>query len=599
MNIRLREKLLFGFVFLALVVISLASGAFFSLNKMQSYILDISAISKETTELQDIHSEFLNLEADLQVYSLTADGEKYQSAIAGGAAISERIIVLAKEEKQADSKEAFTSLLNKNSEFLGKIEEVHDLIEYKQDLSLKKLKEKREQISSKVSKLSDAAFYSGNADAAVTAAQMKANFLTAAMASMEVTNSTSDPNTKVRNFFRAMASFRESGEMLKVYINDKETIKLIEGLINDKSYESDVSKVSEAIISIGRNLDETKEIMSEVSGLIDNLVQNSRKMQNQQLESSNETVSFFKWASSLVLILGGFAVVILVTYLMRTLSVTVKILLSGFENIKNSVSHVVGTSQEMNSNVGRMSRSVADVNQRGQSIEKQVATMSSNIATVSSAVEQLERSIQQIQGISVQSLDRSDAAVDRTGKMEQVIYELSAASEQIEQVVALINTLAEQTNLLALNATIEAARAGAAGKGFSVVADEVKKLAIETTQSTESIREQVSKISDISAHALTYMNELADCVREIETNSRNINDAVNEQQVGTASIGQAISDVASFSISVSRTIQEIGGEMESMRELSTDVVGQTQTVSSDVTKLSDAADEFRVRLSSI
>lgn len=95
------------------------------------------------------------------------------------------------------------------------------------------------------------------------------------------------------------------------------------------------------------------------------------------------------------------------------------------------------------------------------------------------------------------------------------VGQLRTASDQIRQAVDLINQVASQTRLLALNATIEAARAGEAGRGFSVVANEVKSLANETASSSEDIMAQVATVQQAAAGAIEVLESLTESVREM------------------------------------------------------------------------------------
>ena len=101
------------------------------------------------------------------------------------------------------------------------------------------------------------------------------------------------------------------------------------------------------------------------------------------------------------------------------------------------------------------------------------------------------------------------AAVSRADQTDERIGQLSRAAQQIGEVVKLITAIAEQTNLLALNATIEAARAGEAGRGFAVVASEVKSLASQTAKATDEISCHISGIQSATQDSVNAIKETA------------------------------------------------------------------------------------------
>lgn len=150
------------------------------------------------------------------------------------------------------------------------------------------------------------------------------------------------------------------------------------------------------------------------------------------------------------------------------------------------------SSQLSQSQYQAMEAIVTAVNQMSVAI-KEVALSASNTADEMETVnkvtingqETLEQSVQKIESLS-----------DKISSASVVIQELSNNSEQIVTVLDVIRGISEQTNLLALNAAIEAARAGEQGRGFAVVADEVRNLASKTRQSTENIQEMISNLQD-------------------------------------------------------------------------------------------------------
>ncbi|AGL20526.1 methyl-accepting chemotaxis protein [Actinoplanes sp. N902-109] len=140
-------------------------------------------------------------------------------------------------------------------------------------------------------------------------------------------------------------------------------------------------------------------------------------------------------------------------------------------------------------------------------LESAVLTVSEQVATAATEM-----------GASANGLaDFARNAVEDAERGLSTVTSLRTASEQIRTAVDLINQVASQTRLLALNATIEAARAGEAGRGFSVVAGEVKNLANETSESSEEILGQVNTVQAAAADAANVLDSVTGSIREMAT----------------------------------------------------------------------------------
>jgi len=116
---------------------------------------------------------------------------------------------------------------------------------------------------------------------------------------------------------------------------------------------------------------------------------------------------------------------------------------------------------------------------------------------------------------------------------------LSEAANRIGSVMELIQEIAEQTNLLALNATIEAARAGEAGKGFAVVASEVKDLANQTAKATGEISDHVNRVQEETKTAAEAMTGIANKIGEINQVTSAVSAAVEEQSSATQEVSRS------------------------------------------------------------
>lgn len=173
-------------------------------------------------------------------------------------------------------------------------------------------------------------------------------------------------------------------------------------------------------------------------------------------------------------------------------------------------------------------------------LEESAARARSNVESVAAAAEELSYSIKEIAQRAQDASRIAGEAVDYARKSNYVINGLHEASVKIGDVINLINDIASQTNLLALNATIEAARAGEAGRGFSVVASEVKGLADQTSKATEEISMQIEMIQASTLETVESIQSIGSVIDRISEISTAIATAVEEQTAATSEISRNI-----------------------------------------------------------
>ncbi|WP_370327324.1 methyl-accepting chemotaxis protein [Euzebya sp.] len=191
--------------------------------------------------------------------------------------------------------------------------------------------------------------------------------------------------------------------------------------------------------------------------------------------------------------------------------------------------------------------------------------VSGGMHSVSAAATQMGSSIQEIAASSSRAAEVAARAVGSAGEATTTVAQLSRSSEEIGEVLRLITSVAEQTNLLALNATIEAARAGEAGKGFAVVADEVQELAKTTTAATEEIAGRIAAMQGDAHAASTAIARIAEVVEEISALQTTIAAAVEEQTAVTDGIAHAVvasSDGAEHTLASAEDLGRMAAELE-------------------------------------
>jgi len=162
---------------------------------------------------------------------------------------------------------------------------------------------------------------------------------------------------------------------------------------------------------------------------------------------------------------------------------------------------------------------------------------------------------------------------------------LTTAANKIADMVTIISDIAEQTNLLALNATIEAARAGEAGKGFAVVASEVKSLANQTSRSLDEIQSGVDVMQDEVKGAVSRVQSIATQISELTERSDSVSDAVTEQSNVTNEIAQAIQSAFENVNAAASQIGSVAKENSAMVESSGDISSLTTKIEQGVTEL--------------
>lgn len=190
---------------------------------------------------------------------------------------------------------------------------------------------------------------------------------------------------------------------------------------------------------------------------------------------------------------------------------------------------------------------------------------SAYVSSVASAAEELSASIREIDTRLNGSMRIINDVSGISGVASDAAAKLAGSTQSIGEVVGLIRAIAEQTNLLALNATIEAARAGDAGAGFAVVAQEVKNLAQQTSRATEEIARQIVAVQTTTTNTVNSISMVTARIDEIQAEIRAISEAVGQQNLATGEIAQSVQHSA-----------ESGGAMVSGAERTAEAIARTQ-----------------------
>ena len=173
-----------------------------------------------------------------------------------------------------------------------------------------------------------------------------------------------------------------------------------------------------------------------------------------------------------------------------------------------------------------------------------------------------------------------------------MVVGLAEGAKSIDSVVNLIREIAEQTNLLALNATIEAARAGEAGRGFAVVASEVKALAGQTAKATEKIDGYIGGIHSSTGGAVDAMRSIDTVMMEINELTSVIRSAVEQQHLATDEISSNIQNAANGTRDVAHGIGVTNSGIGGISRSAGDVLGAAEVLKAHADALRHSVDRF-------
>jgi methyl-accepting chemotaxis protein len=217
---------------------------------------------------------------------------------------------------------------------------------------------------------------------------------------------------------------------------------------------------------------------------------------------------------------------------------------------------------------------------------------SNNVMEMAAATEKFATSAREIGSRVSTSVRLVGKAVDDTRRTDDAVSILSQRSERIEQIVKLISDIAAQTNLLALNATIEAARAGQAGRGFGVVASEVKTLAAQTARATEEIASHVAQSQEATRDVVGAIKGVGSTIEQLNLIASAIAAAVEEQHAVAQEIARSVAGAASATQEVTINISHVRHAAADTGSTSTKVLAAATALSQNSSELSREVDLF-------
>ncbi len=266
---------------------------------------------------------------------------------------------------------------------------------------------------------------------------------------------------------------------------------------------------------------------------------------------------------------------------------------ANFDNVIKLVLNTVSSaSQQMEASAQTMQAAAEETNVQSTAVAAASEQASANVQTVATATEELSASIAEITRQVSESNRIINTAVTEANKTKDMVRSLDTTAEKISHVISLITDIAEQTNLLALNATIEAARAGEAGKGFAVVASEVKSLATQTAKATDEISGQIAGVQTATKASVQAIENIFSTIEKVNHISSAIASAVEEQDAATKEIARNIEQAAVGTQEVSSNIGGVTQAAGETGQVSAQVLQAAKELARQSTTLRSEVDTF-------
>jgi methyl-accepting chemotaxis protein len=272
-------------------------------------------------------------------------------------------------------------------------------------------------------------------------------------------------------------------------------------------------------------------------------------------------------------------------------------LASEFENsVANIVQSVAAASEQMAQAASNMHRFAHDAGEQSAEAARDAESASQNALRVSAGVSELSKSILSIAANASQQAELGEAARGASQTGEEVIRTLAERTQNIEQFVGLIQGVASQTNMLALNATIESARAGEAGRGFGVVAAEVKALANKAHEASGQINQLVSDIDTGATEAESVISQVSRSMGELAAAAEKMRSAIGDQSNVASVIEQGAVDSAAGADQIAKRVNQVANAAGEAVKLSDEVHASAAGLTKIAQGLRNATDTFLSQL---
>jgi methyl-accepting chemotaxis protein len=280
--------------------------------------------------------------------------------------------------------------------------------------------------------------------------------------------------------------------------------------------------------------------------------------------------------------------------------------------ISGAAEQVLSKTQGQKESTGNSSQAIQRITDQIKALEESISTQTSSMTQASASVEKMVGNIASISTVTEKMADHFKTVEEAASEGIRVqktsterISEIVRQSQALQEANKIIATIAARTNLLAMNAAIEAAHAGDSGRGFSVVADEIRKLAVNSSNESKKIGTELKQIVQTIDHivrdaddSMKAFNEVSKRVSETEELVFTVNDAIHEQKTGAGQVMEALRTMNDVTTRVKEGSDEIRDgneamikEIDNLKNSATEILTNMEEVSGGIKNISSGAHE--------
>lgn len=262
-------------------------------------------------------------------------------------------------------------------------------------------------------------------------------------------------------------------------------------------------------------------------------------------------------------------------------------------SIDQSAHMLTQSSHELNAVSMQMASNSANTAQQAATALGASDGISTQIDSVAEAMRKLKSMVGEVEKKAAEAGSIAERAVDSADRTSKKVVDLGVMSKEIADITGMITSIADQTNLLALNATIEAARAGEAGRGFAIVASEVKNLARETAGATERIGAKAQTIHGAVTEVINAIKDIAMTIQQIRTAQVSITDAVRQQADTADGVNTMIEGATAHTNEIVSNMRSMAGSAHDTTEAADHTATYAESLSRMAHELQEHVNKFR------